>query len=685
MKNLQLFLICTFLLISTLTNAQQKINNPYTMLPLGDIKPEGWLKEQLIRQKNGMTGNLDAQYPKVVGANSAWLGGDGDTWERGPYWLDGLLPLAYLLDDKELKAKSQKWIEWLIANQREDGYIGPKVHITPPVQESGVQKDAEEDWWPRMVMLKVCQQYYSATKDPRILKMMTNYFRYQLKQLPVNHLDKWSHWANRRGGDNLQSVIWLYEITGDAFLLELAEILYDQTWPFAKIFQNTYQKQEGIEHLFPFSQGILYPFDQKQIDKMHIGQIQSFHCVNLAQGIKTPVIYYQLHKDPVYINCVKKAFLDLDAFHGQAQGMYGGDEPLHGNMPTTGIEFCSIVEMMYSLESMLTITGDVEMADRLEKIAYNALPTQATDDFQHRQYFQSANQVECSRHRRNFCEDYYHGGTDLCFGKFVGYTCCTANMHQGWPKLIQNLWYKSEDGGLAALVYGPASLKTTVNGRKVEIFEEGSYPFYGEVKFTIKSNEAGSFPIHFRIPKWATGAKIIYNGDTLKMDAPAGTIVKVNKPWKKGDVLKLDLPMNIRPTYWAESSVAIERGPLVYSLLINEDRKWVEGTDGWGSYWEVYPKSDWNYGLLLNSALKPQESFDVEGQKVPYNYPWNLENAPVKIYTKAKKIPDWKLNNHMPVPLPQSYGQFPRTEEEQITLVPYGCTTLRITQFPMVR
>src|SRR3546814_13519761 len=128
--------------------------------------------------------------------------------------------------------------------------------------------------------------------------------------------------------------------------------------------------------------------------------------------------------------------------------MFCGDEAIHGNVPTQGIEFFSVVEMMFSLENMLSITGDIDFAARLEKIAYNALPTQATDDFNNRQYFQSANQVLLTRNKRNFFVDDFHGGTDLCFGLLTGYPCCTANMHQGWPKFVQNLWYASADKGL---------------------------------------------------------------------------------------------------------------------------------------------------------------------------------------------------------------------------------------------
>lgn len=75
---------------------------PYIELPLGAIEPQGWLRTMLVNQKEGATGQLDKLYPLVMGSRNGWLGGDGDQWERGPYWIDGLLPLAYILKDTML-------------------------------------------------------------------------------------------------------------------------------------------------------------------------------------------------------------------------------------------------------------------------------------------------------------------------------------------------------------------------------------------------------------------------------------------------------------------------------------------------------------------------------------------------------------------------------------------------------
>ncbi|HLF34105.1 MAG TPA: beta-L-arabinofuranosidase domain-containing protein [Cyclobacteriaceae bacterium] len=670
-----------------LNNRNPLVAVPYIELPPGTIHPRGWLLEMLLRQKKGLTGQLDKVYGEVVGSRNGWLGGDGDGWERGPYWLDGLVPLAYILNDRDLISMVRPWIEWSIQNQRDDGYFGPVPFEVPPAPEPGLQKDMREDWWPKMVMLKVLKQYYQATGDERVIGLMTRYFRYQLDQLPITPLDHWTFWANRRGGDNLMVVYWLYNITGDKFLLDLAELIHKQTFPWTRIFLNeNCTKQNSVDHLYPYNTGHKYPFNDTLIGKLCVPQWQSFHCVNLAQGIKEPVIYFQAHPDPVYLKAVKKAFADIEMYHGQAQGMYGADEPMHGNDPVRGVELCVIVEMMFSLENIFMITGQVEFADHLERLAFNALPSQALDDYSGRQYFQSANQVEIARAMHGFYEDENHGGTDLCYGILTGYPCCTCNMHQGWPKFTQNLFYATSDGGIAAINYAPSEASIFAGDRvEVNIVEETYYPFSSEIRFTINPEEELEFPFHVRIPGWCKSAQVSVNGQTWD-DPLGGKICTIRREWKKGDVVILNFPMDITTSRWYMNSVAVERGPLVYALKIGEQWKQIKNADKWGDYWEVKAVTPWNYGLIQTVLSDPQSGFIVEESSNQPDYPWNPDNAPVIISTRAKLIPDWKIYNSVPGPMPHSGPRRDLASDPEIgiTLIPYGCTTLRIAQFPVV-
>jgi DUF1680 family protein len=642
--------------------------------------------QQLQLMKSGMTGHLDELYPAVLGPRNGWLGGDGDGWERGPYWLDGLVPLAWILEDEELKAKAMPWIEWTLNSQTEEGYFGPVPFAEKPAPEPGIQKSPRRDWWPKMVMLKVLKQYYDATGDERVIHLMTDYFRYQLSALPETPLDHWSFWGNRRGGDNLMLVGWLYNITGDAFLLELAELIHEQTFPWSEIFlhEDGYPGAER-DHLFPASSRNSYPYQQELIDRLCLKDQRSFHCVNLAQGIKEPIVYYQFNPDPTYIDAVKRAFHDIRQYHGQPQGMYGGDEALHGRIPTQGIEFCSITELMFSLETMIGITGNVDFMDHLEKIAYNALPTQANDDFTARQYFQQANQVMLTRHRRNFYIEEGHGHTDLCYGLVTGYPCCTCNMHQGWPKFVQHLWYATPDGGLAAVLFAPNTLSAKVAGDiKVQVQEETTYPFGDRVRFRLYPDEPVRFPFHIRIPGWCREALISINSDACEK-IPGGKMAVLDHEWSVGDVIEVVFPMDVRISSWDEKSVAVERGPLVYALKIREDWKFVENTDKWGDYYEVRPLDPWNYALPESAIHDPENAFEVVEKTGRDTYPWDIDAAPVELRTRGFRIPGWKLYNEMAGPLPHSLQQQAVLDspEEDITLIPYGCTTLRITEFPV--
>jgi hypothetical protein len=643
---------------SVLQNRAPLLSKPYMELPIGAIQPRGWLKTQLIAMKNGMTGHLDSLYSKVVGKRNGWLGGDGDVWERGPYWLDGLVPLAYILNDNELKNKVKPWIEWSIQHQRADGYFGPRPSDTKPTPEAGLQKDRAEDWWPKMVMLKVLKQYYCATGDQRVINLMTRYFHYQLKQLPHTPLSYWSWWGAQRGGDNLMMVYWLYNITGDTSLLDLAKLIHEQTFDWTGTFLET----DKLSRLF------------------------SFHGVNLAQGIKEPVIYYQQDPDKRYLLAVSKAMKDIRRFIGQPQGMYGADELTHDNSPTQGSELCSAVEFMFSLESMMAVTGDVNYMDHLEKIAYNALPTQVSDDYMMRQYYQQANQVVISRQKRNFITAY--DGTDQCFGLLTGYPCCTCNMHQGWPKLTQHLWMATADGGIAALIYAPSSVKMEIaGGTQVQFIEETDYPFDDVIHFTYKGDKNGQpvdFPFHLRIPGWCKEATIAVNGEKLRT-AEGGQVIEIERSWHHEDKITLTLPMHITLQRWHENAVSVERGPLVYGLKIGEDWKKVNNDDQYGDFYEVYPTSPWNYGLMNVSGDKLQEAFTVVKKAKVSDTPWNIVHAPIELKATAVRLPEWKLYNGNAGPLPYSPQPMPAGQKPvTVTLIPYGCTTLRISEFPVV-
>ena len=312
-------------------------------------------------------------------------------------------------------------------------------------------------------------------------------------------------------------------------------------------------------------------------------------------------------------------------------------------------------------------------------------PTQATDSYDAHQYYQQINQIACTRQRRGFVTE--HFGTDNVFGLLNGYPCCACNMHQGWPKFTRNLWYASRDGGLAAFAYSPCSVSAEIKGARVTITEDTFYPFSENVELSIsvKGKCRVRFPLELRIPSWCVEAVVKVKGNEMR--ASGGTLLRLDQNWKSGDKVLLHLPMNITTSRWYDGATVVERGPLVYALRLDEEwtRKEFEGPDlkQYGPYYyEVTTSSPWNYALRSSDMR-----FEFEGGKAyDGSYPWNVENAPVKIKAKAVALPEWKEYNG-------SAGQIAYfTEdgcdmagEEWIELIPYGGTTLRITEFPTRR
>ncbi|RAP74882.1 beta-L-arabinofuranosidase domain-containing protein [Paenibacillus montanisoli] len=612
----------------------------FKALPLGAIKPAGWLRNQLRIQADGLTGHLEEHWGDV-GPDNGWIGGKGESWERGPYYLDGLLPLAYVLEDEELIAKAQRWIEWSLASQQENGNFGPQGTI----QSVNTDINKKHDWWHYMIMLKVITQYAEATGDARVVPFLTKYFRYVQEHIEANPLEGW---AKARGAEMVLCIQWLHKETGEDFLLELARTVAEQTLDWTDIF-----------HDFPY---------WRKVEEWD----WSTHVVNVAMGIKTPAIRYELSGQNVEHEAVHRGIDSLMTYHGQAHGMFSGDEWLSGTSPSQGVELCAVVEYMYSMEHLTRVFGEGRFGDIMEKVAFNALPATISKDWTSHQYDQQVNQIVC-----NVAPRAWSNSADAnLFGLEPNFGCCTANMHQGWPKLTSHLWMSDGSGGLAAVSYAPCVVRSAVGqGAAARVTVSGEYPFRESVTIAVELDRPSeAFAISLRIPAWCEAPSLTVNGTNAKLNAVNG-YAKVEREWKNGDTLTLHLPMTVKTVSRNLYAISVERGPLVYALPVQENWQLLTKRAKFHD-WEVYPGSPWKYGLLADNVYEASE-YDI-----PYQ-PFDAEHAPIRLKATGQLVREWKMegNNAGTPPIyPKTEGQ----EMAELTLVPYGSAKLRIGEFPLI-
>ncbi len=616
---------------------QKLLNNELEPLSLGSIRPRGWLEKQLRTQADGLSGHLDEFWPDV--AQSGWIGGSAEGWERGPYWLDGIVPLAFLLDDPTLKAKVKRWMEYILTHQHEDGWLGP-VHDK--------QYGYEYDPWPIFIALKAFTQYQEATGDERVIPVMERFFQRLQTLLAEKPL---TSWAQMRAADLVLSIYWLYRRTGADWLLDLARTVQQQGYDW----QNQYAN---------------FPYTERQTQWM-----LENHLVNHTMAMKQPALSFQLSHDSADRAAVKEMIQTLERYHGQATGVFTGDEVLAGKNPSQGTELCAVVEYMFSLEVLVSVLGDAGFADMLERVTFNALPATFTSDMWAHQYDQQANQVLCA-----VSEDrvFATNGPDAnTFGLEPNYGCCTANMHQGWPKYAASLWMRTADDGLAALSYAPCSLSTLLGGKHVQLTVETTYPFEERIRITITAEPGNSFPLLLRIPAWADGATLSVN-EGVAESVQVGTFHRIERSWDAVTTLLLHLPMSLRTQTRYHNSVSLEWGPLVYALALAEEWRQIKGELPHAD-WEVHPLQAWNYALQIDRS-HPERSCQLNARSVG-EVPFSPEGAPLALIVRGRRVPAWTLEHNAAGPVPES----PVSSDEaleSLTLLPYGCTHLRITEFP---
>ncbi|MGB2717492.1 MAG: beta-L-arabinofuranosidase domain-containing protein [Vicinamibacterales bacterium] len=625
-------------------------------LPLGSIRPAGWLQRQLRIQADGLSGHLDQFWPDV--AHSRWFGGTAEGWERAPYWLDGVIPLAWLLDDQPLKKRITGYVDHIVAHQRPDGWYAPY-----PVD--AVTK--RYDLWAILLANKVLAQYHQATGDRRVLDAVVKSLRAMnagLDQTPLYG------WGKFRWYEGLISVFHAYEHTREPWLLDVARKLRAQGVDFQALFAT---------------EDITLPTPRRGLWKW------TKHVVNTAMATKASALSWRLEQRPETRAFALKMIEILDRHHGQVTGMFTGDECLAGRNPVQGTELCAVVEFMYSLEHLFSVSGDPFFADRLERIAFNALPATFSPDMWSHQYDQQVNQVQCTINPDHGWTT--NGPESNIYGLEPNYGCCTSNMHQGWPKFAAHTWMKATDEGLVAAAWAPCEVSTRVKDVPVAVSVDTEYPFRDTVRVSIRLERSVRFPLMLRVPAWADGATLRMEGGAPQSMKP-GTLHRVDREWSGATELTLRFPMRPVATTRYNQAISVERGPLVYVLQIGEEWKRVNIDKPHRELphgdFEVRPTTPWNYGLMVNDN-QLEQSLRFEERPIGER-PFSPEGAGVVARARGRRIAGWKVVNGWagelsPADAFWSDPTRPITDQpvEEITLIPYGCSNIRITEFPKMR
>jgi hypothetical protein len=626
----------------------------FAPLPLGSVKPRGWLRDQLQIQADGLSGHIEEVWPDL-GPDNGWRGGRGESWERGPYYLDGLIPMAFLLDDAALQAKMQVWMDWNLSHQHQDGSFGPA---------------RGQDWWPDMVFLKALLQYEEASGDERVAPFLERYFAHLKAELPQRRLDSWrktrsdeekrlgedrvsylDRWQYYRWTEMVLSLLWQYRRTGSPELLVLAQELKKEGFDWGKNFRDMpYKKKSRRDQVF-----------------------LSNHGVNNAMGMKANALAWLLEGKPAQRSTATQPLEALNRWHGQANGAFAADEELAGSDPSQGTELCTVVEEMYSLEAMLWASGDPALGDALERLAFNALPATFSGDCWRHQYDQQVNQIEVSEAERAWSNN---GPRSNIFGLEPQWGCCTANFHQGWPKLVEHLWMASPDGGLALMSYGPSHLELDLpSGNKVQAEVTGSYPFDGKISVKLELQRSEAFPLRLRIPAWVTGASVTVGEQ--EQHPVAGRFLELKRTWNSGDSVEIHFVMPARAQAWGAGTIVM-RGPLLFALPIAA-REVTRGGQHWSDQ-ELFATEPWNLAPLLKPGAEiPAAQID---RRPALAQAFDPKDPPLKLRVTAKVVSNWVRQDNSAGPLP-AQAQLEGAESSAI-LVPYGAAKLRVSVFPRI-
>ncbi len=637
-------------------------------LPLGAVRPEGWLREQLERNKNGLGGHLDELEPGMI-ATPYTTGETEPRWGEarkagwgaeisGNYW-NGLIELAYVLDDEALKRKAETWVRAVLARRRPDGYLGTYTDT--------------DNWFDDFngygtsCGMKALLSYYSATGDKTVLAAVRDCLLWFTKN--------WS--GNRKT-----------RYAGVAIVAPMSDVYMEQEEEAFRAFADEYYAFLEKNDLFGRSLSAL---------SSPVLHYNTNHGAGYLTTLEHPLEAYFMNGDPAFLFAAENAWRKAKAKMIQKTGGITCESeylsPLGSNVET---EYCSITDANEALGKLLTATADPAYGDDIERVVFNAGEGARKKDEKAIAYLHSPNQVYATED--SSVGDHRHQVYAPC----VPTACCPVMSVRLLPEYLRNALLTDAEGGLWFALYAPLSFRAPELSGELAT----DYPFRDSLKLRFTEGKRVKRTLHFRIPEWCGSAELSLNGTPLSLALTPGSFAEVTGCWSAGDELLLRLPMTVRISQVDDSDrmghhpLAIEYGPLLYALPIRE--RWL-AIDG-HPYTPLPPEWHW-YNVrpvIPPSGLDVYDDMGMRRQLISWNVALDEDLAPEQVQVELCDTPGYpwevpKVKLRLPgFKAPYSYPPYPNrtfepygenghvyvTDPLELELVPFGCTALRIAYFP---
>ncbi|KAI3328555.1 duf1680 domain-containing protein [Ustulina deusta] len=646
----------------------------YQALPLGSVKPQGWLKDQLEMSATGLAGNLFNFYRFVK--DSQWLGGNSeysDLHESAGYWFNGLVPLAFGLDDSTLKGQVKEFLDYVLAHQQKDGWLGPET------------TSHTRGLWGRCYIMLGLMQYAQAdtSETDRIVDAMHKYIKLVHRMLHDNFTGlipktgdvfDGSGWGPARAHEMHIPLQWLLENhpkNNSDLIWETMDLMIEGSTVFGSDWRNFF-----VEGTFP--EVVYAPRDQAYTWLFT-------HGVNLAEAIRFPLAIYRTSHDEA-LKVQTRAAVDLVAkYHTSLAGTIIGDELITDLNPNRGAELCTSAELMFSLSWIYQYLADNDIADWVELTAFNAFPGQIWPDWWSHQYVQQENQPWA----RNLTEQpemwVNVGSYGNVFGLEPNYPCCTVNHPQGYSKFLANSFVGTEDGGIAHVLLSPGSVSTTLGNNKVTISADTNYPFSMGLSYSISTDR--DFAFYVRIPSWANPSSTVTepSGNRAHISPTEAGLQRFHVP-KGQSRISVNLQTEARVVERANNTAAVYYGPLLYSLALDFNETTRQPVAYNGGFLDPSSTTARTHDHIVettelwNIAIDPSQIKVIESDTTQLSNPvWAFGAPPLELRVAATEI-DWPIAWDSPANPPQN----PQAKGEPFSarFVPFASAQVHMTHLP---